>query len=143
MLPSDATLSSDGAAKYPAMPDWEYDDNIIKHRIYDTTGDVAYGSAKSVRYGYTDAAGNYKQDTINDTFGTIPGSLIKSLRAAMGLVDAPHVASAQAAAPPAQQPAQSAAAAAAEARRVYLAQEQQQADARGMSLEEWLESIGG
>ena len=92
MLPSDAELSKAYAKQWPNMPDWEYDNNMVSHRIMDTTGDVAHGSVKSVMYGYTDADGNYKTDTINSDSGTIPGSLLKSLRAAMGLVDAPHTA---------------------------------------------------
>jgi hypothetical protein len=66
-------------------------------RMYDHVGDVAYGRKKYVNYGYTDASGGYHQDVIDDSFGTVPGTLIKSLRQTMGLQDAtaPVVAPAQ------------------------------------------------
>jgi hypothetical protein len=94
MRPSDAKLTKFVAGVqqrqgWPSDPDWEYNENP---RIYDKVGDVAYGANKTVQYGYTDSAGNYNSDIIRDTFGTIPGSLIKSLRASMGLVDVPHTA---------------------------------------------------
>jgi hypothetical protein len=79
--------ASRSAANLGFDPDWEY---AADARLYDVTGDVAPNRQKYVWYGYTDSAGNYKTDWIDDSFGTIPGSLIKRLRGAMGLVDAPH-----------------------------------------------------
>jgi hypothetical protein len=56
-------------------------------RMYDQVGDVAYGAPKSVFIGYTDSSGAYQESHLDDSFGTIPGSFIKNLRASIGLVD--------------------------------------------------------